>query len=284
MSWTIYCHTHIDSGRRYVGLTKRTMGRRWSQHVCQARSSKGGRWHFPNAIRKYGKDAFSHEVLEVCDTLEDANAAEVRWINHFDTRNPEKGFNLKKGGSHVPHPIKNPWDRPSYREKVSSSIRARWEDPATRARNVAGLRAKMSTSEYRANCSEAQRGKTLSSEHRAKISENTSRQHASRSVGERKTLSRRMHVALREKESSRTDEEIRRERNRKSRTSKSLNTISAVQTPEAKAKHREKCSKLSEVDIVLALSLRAEGRTQSEVAAMFGVTRKAIAYHERRRS
>jgi len=123
MPWTIYCHTLVADGRRYVGLTKRTMGRRWSQHVTQSRSSKGGRWHFPNAIRKYGPEAFSHEVLEVCEDLDVANLAEECWIELLDTRNPEKGFNLAKGGAHIPHPIRrNPWDDPGYRSKMERRV------------------------------------------------------------------------------------------------------------------------------------------------------------------
>lgn len=136
--WTIYCHTHIESSRRYIGLTSQTWQKRWKNHVNTAKNSKGC-FHFPNAIRKYGKDAFSHEVLEICDTLEDANAAEVRWIARFDTRNPEKGFNLRKGGQHTPHPVKNPWDRPEYRKKSSVASRRKWKDPAFRARVTAGV-------------------------------------------------------------------------------------------------------------------------------------------------
>ncbi|KKM23993.1 hypothetical protein LCGC14_1609580 [marine sediment metagenome] len=125
MPWTIYCHIHNITGRRYVGLTSQTWQERWKNQVHVAKSSKGGRWHFPNAIRKYGKDAFSHKVLGVCDTLEEANIAEIRWIEHFDTRNPEKGFNLAKGGKHVPHPIrKNPWNNPKYRAKFSKLTNA----------------------------------------------------------------------------------------------------------------------------------------------------------------
>ncbi|OPZ38227.1 MAG: GIY-YIG catalytic domain protein [Synergistetes bacterium ADurb.BinA166] len=116
--WTIYCHTHVESGRRYVGLTRKTWRQRWDQHVCQARRANVSRNHWYNAIRKYGKDAFSHEVLEVCSDLEVANLAEECWVEFFDTRNPEKGFNLVKGGLHTPHPVKNPWDRPEFREKM----------------------------------------------------------------------------------------------------------------------------------------------------------------------
>ena len=119
MPWTIYCHTHIESGRKYIGLTSQTMEKRWKNHIHAALNSKGGRWHFPNAVRKYGKDAFSHEVLEICQDLESANLAEEKLIVHFDTRNPEKGFNLTKGGLHTPHPIKkNPWDDQKYRAKL----------------------------------------------------------------------------------------------------------------------------------------------------------------------
>lgn len=133
--WTIYCHIHRESGRRYVGLTSKTMLARWNDHVYKAKSSKGGRWHFPNAIRKYGKDAFSHEVLQVCFTLEEANEREQFWIWTYDTRNPLRGFNLAKGGKHVPHPIrKNPWDDPEYRRKASVASKRKWQDPEFRVK------------------------------------------------------------------------------------------------------------------------------------------------------
>lgn len=150
MSWTIYCHTHIESGRRYVGLTSRSMERRWSQHVSQARSTKDGRWHFPNAIRKYGKDAFSHEVLEVCHSLEVANLAEECWIEFFEARNPEKGFNMARGGFHIPHPVKSPWDDPEYRSKQSHNSKMMWERPGFRSKNLPRLLAFVNNPEFRA--------------------------------------------------------------------------------------------------------------------------------------
>jgi len=151
MPWTIYCHTHVESGRRYVGLTKYTMMHRWNQHCAQAKSSKGGRWHFPNAIRKYGKNAFSHEVLEICSSIQEANASEERWILHFDTRNTEKGFNLAKGGDHVPHPIRrNPWDDPEFRERAILSSRQTWSDPIRRAKASSTQKAIFSDPAYAA--------------------------------------------------------------------------------------------------------------------------------------
>ena len=148
--WTIYCHTHVASGRRYIGLTKMGVMKRWNRHVYSANRGLGkGFSHFANAIRKYGKNAFSHEVLEVCDSLESANAAEERWIKHFDTRDPDKGFNLLPGGSHAPHPVKNPWDRPEYRERASVASRRKWEDPEFRAAVIAGVTAAWTDPDHR---------------------------------------------------------------------------------------------------------------------------------------
>ena len=139
MSWTVYCHTHIESNRKYVGLTKRSMERRWAQHCTQAKSSKGGRWHFPNAIRKYGPGAFKPDILGVYDSLEEASIEEERLIDEWDLRNPEKGFNLAKGGEHKPHPIrKNPWDDSEYRAKQLARPNI-FNTPEVRAKNKAAL-------------------------------------------------------------------------------------------------------------------------------------------------
>jgi hypothetical protein len=154
--WVIYCHIHTESGRRYVGLTSQTWQKRWKNHVNAAKSAKGkGSYHFANAIRKYGADAFSHEVLEVCSTLEEANAAEARWIERHKTRDPIFGFNIEPGGQHKPHPIrKNPWDDPEYRAKCSSNI-AYCSTPEARARSKASLNTPESRSKRSASTREA---------------------------------------------------------------------------------------------------------------------------------
>lgn len=186
--WTIYCHTHIDSGRRYVGLTKKTMLQRWNHHVYTAnRHNKKGWAHFPNAIRKYGKDAFSHEVLEILDSLEEANQAEIKWIKFYDTKNPEKGFNLKKGGAHTPHPFRNPWNRPEYRAKQLArppntaamqtpesreANKTSLNTPESKAKRSASLKVSHAKPEVKAKLSKASKGRILSPEHCAKISKN----------------------------------------------------------------------------------------------------------------
>jgi len=210
MKWTIYCHTHVESGRHYIGLTKYTMMHRWNQHCAQAKSSKGGRWHFPNAIRKYGKDAFSHEVLEVCHSLEVTNLAEECWIELLETRDPLKGFNLAKGGASTPTSSdsianmslasKAKWADPEYRKRHAEALarpeaklnrvaasKAKWADPETRERlheaskkshadpkylaaASAASAASNARPEVRSAISSSLSGKSLKPSHRARIS------------------------------------------------------------------------------------------------------------------
>lgn len=164
--WTVYCHIHRESGRRYVGLTKLTMMRRWNQHIYSA-SRKGGQGclHFWSAIRKYGKDAFDHEILEVCSSLEEANAAEEKWIAQFCTRDPKKGFNLAKGGEQ-----RRIRDELTFREMASSSAKKMWLIPGMRERISAAARAHVFTEEHREKLAESRKGRTVPDEVREKIS------------------------------------------------------------------------------------------------------------------
>jgi len=155
------------------------MAHRWNQHCSQAKAAKSTtRSHFWAAIRKYGKDAFEHEVLETCDTLEAANASEVGWIEKLGTRDPEKGFNLAPGGNHVPHPEKkNPWERLGFRERVSSSMRETASDPAYKIQKSKTSRISLSTKEARRNLSEGVSRHYLDPAARARQSESVKALH-----------------------------------------------------------------------------------------------------------
>jgi hypothetical protein len=50
------------------------------------------------SIRTHGREAWTHEVLETCFNRFDADKAEARWIAHYGTTDPAKGFNIQPGG------------------------------------------------------------------------------------------------------------------------------------------------------------------------------------------
>lgn len=63
MAWIVYKHQTVD-GRVYIGATSQTLEKRW----------KGGyTGRFKDAVKQYGWDGMSHEIL--CDglTLEQAS-------------------------------------------------------------------------------------------------------------------------------------------------------------------------------------------------------------------
>src|SRR6202142_2259042 len=73
LKFSFYCHTLDATGERYVGQTVRSMNERWKEHVSSAHHG-GACVKFYAAIRAYGEDAFSHELLEVL-TYEDVASA-----------------------------------------------------------------------------------------------------------------------------------------------------------------------------------------------------------------
>jgi group I intron endonuclease len=153
MPWTVYCHTHIESGRRYIGLTQQTMMRRWNRRVYHA-FHRNDKSHFPNAIRKYGKEAFSHHLLEFdIPTLEIANEREEYWIDFYDTRDPEHGFNILRGGGHKPN--KRPFNTSLTQLKRSMLSRAALSDPTVRAKISAAITGRTFSTVHRANLSVA---------------------------------------------------------------------------------------------------------------------------------
>jgi hypothetical protein len=132
------------------------MMHRWNRHVYNALHSRDSKWHFPNAIRKYGPEAFSHEVLAQSWTLEGANITEEELILQYETLNPKKGFNVMRGGGVKPsHTHKNPWDNLEYRLKMSAGNKTRWQDPIL----ITQHRVIMSSLEVRAKIGAAHDGK-----------------------------------------------------------------------------------------------------------------------------
>ncbi len=90
----IYCITNGVNGKRYVGQTLSKNGSRWKGHKCAAKY--GAQFPLHRAIRKYGIDKFSVEIIHRC-TQPLLNAAEQHYIATLGTLAPN-GYNLTTGG------------------------------------------------------------------------------------------------------------------------------------------------------------------------------------------
>lgn len=124
------------SGKRYVGQTRYTLHRRWTQHVADARSGRKKN-HFAKAILKYGPTAFDVQTWKSLLTKEEADVEERRLIQVFQTTNPKYGYNTTAGGEGVSMPRSSEhqakivkarsWYRPTPEtiEKVAKAARGR---------------------------------------------------------------------------------------------------------------------------------------------------------------
>ena len=89
----IYLITNTLNGKNYVGKTKQKLEKRITQHKYDSRK---GRLGLGAAIRKYGWENFSVEVLETCP-VEMLNEREKFFIAKLNTQVPN-GYNLTDGG------------------------------------------------------------------------------------------------------------------------------------------------------------------------------------------
>lgn len=128
----IYKHTNKINGKVYIGQTYQNPKKRWQNGISAYQHNE----HFLNAIKKYGWDNFEHEIL-----LEQLNEKEMQYwedyyIEFYDSRNPNKGYNINKGGQKSP--FQELWKNNDFREKISKQqsyiMKERLKDPRERER------------------------------------------------------------------------------------------------------------------------------------------------------
>lgn len=91
--YTVYAHV-TPSGKIYIGITSVKPEYRWGPNGNRYKKNK----HFWFAIKKYGWDNISHEIIK--DNLEpdEAYKLEVELIAKYKSNNPEYGYNQSLGG------------------------------------------------------------------------------------------------------------------------------------------------------------------------------------------
>lgn len=174
MSYCVYKHTS-PHGKVYIGITSLPPRRRWQCGWGYRENT-----HFFSAIKKYGWESFSHEILFSNLTKAEAEAKEIELIAKFDSTNPNKGYNHDFGGSSAGKMSEE------TRRKISESTRGEksahygkhHSEEAKRKMSIAAKNRPPMSAETRRKIGEAERGenhwtygKTFSEEHRKRIAE-----------------------------------------------------------------------------------------------------------------
>lgn len=98
----IYKITNKINGKIYVGKSKNPVSR-FSRHIKVAETFPESDNHFQaihGAIKKYGRESFILETIEVCDDSNVDNR-EIYWISELQTQEKKYGYNLTSGGDGV---------------------------------------------------------------------------------------------------------------------------------------------------------------------------------------
>lgn len=160
-SYCVYIHTS-PSGKRYVGITGQNPERRWSNGTAYRKKT-----HFGSAIKKYGFESFSHDIVFEGLTREAACIEERRLIKQYDTTNPNYGYNSSSGGEGISG-VKLTKE---VRQKIANAHRGKTLTEQHKKKISESVTGRFVSDETKQKLREANLGKKLSDEHRKKLSD-----------------------------------------------------------------------------------------------------------------
>lgn len=143
MTGRIYKITNIANGKKYIGQTRRTIDVRFQEHYGTSKTSACPK--LKNAIRKYGKDKFTIEIIWEGECTEaELNTREIEFIEIEKSIHPN-GYNLTLGGSGGRHSDET-------KQLLGQKSKKAWEENGekwrkARAENGRSEEAKAKTSE-----------------------------------------------------------------------------------------------------------------------------------------
>jgi len=95
----IYLIENTFNGKVMVGQTVTTVTTRWTRHMKLLRKGIHENPHLQNSWNKYGEDVWIINPIDTATCVEELNILEDFYIvDVFDSMNPERGYNLRRGG------------------------------------------------------------------------------------------------------------------------------------------------------------------------------------------
>jgi len=155
----IYKITNTVNDRVYVGQTRENETQRWKKHLSAAK--RGFNTTICKAIRKYGKEAFTIEILHTCESEEELNLAEIAFIYALNSEVPN-GYNLTSGGEGGTPALE-------VRERMRASHLGKKLSEENKKNIGDALRGKKKTKEHAEKISKGLMGKIISEEHRENL-------------------------------------------------------------------------------------------------------------------
>lgn len=96
----VYKAINNVNGKLYIGYTTKTLEERIKMHLNKSKNKNNKHYFylFKEAIRKYGIENFTWDILADCSSIEECCELEKYYIKSLDTISPN-GYNLTEGGN-----------------------------------------------------------------------------------------------------------------------------------------------------------------------------------------
>jgi group I intron endonuclease len=187
MNFYIYKITNMINNKIYIG-------KRITRNIIPDDNYFGSGKLIKRAIKKYGLENFTKEILEICDA-KSIDEKEIFWIGEYKSMDSLIGYNIAKGGNGGDLLTNNP-DREDIIKRMTESMKSRiFSDDHKRKLSEGKLgeknpifgrkmtdeekdhlskmiKGRKMSDEFKNKVSEGKKGIKFSDEHKKKLSEN----------------------------------------------------------------------------------------------------------------
>ena len=151
----IYKITNLINNKKYIGMDTHNNPNYFGSGTL-----------IQKAIKKYGKENFTKEILEYCNSIEELESKETYWINHFNALTDKNYYNLEDNRKRGINPFANK-SKAELKEifnKINTKERAKKIGLSNKKPKPQGFGKKMSkvhTGRKRSNESKLKQSKSL---------------------------------------------------------------------------------------------------------------------------
>lgn len=125
-----YKITNLVNEKIYIGITTTSMGNRISSYKSATKSQKSNKHRVIMAMKKYGFENFSFEIVFETNNKEELKKKEIELIKFYNSTDTSIGYNVSPGGFlHSQESIKKKSDAnkgkklsKEHKEKISASL------------------------------------------------------------------------------------------------------------------------------------------------------------------
>lgn len=159
----IYITTNLINGKKYIG--KKEFKKGWKNYL-------GSGVNLKKAIKKYGRENFSRDIIYIAYSLEELNKAEQDFIYYHDAINDKDYYNIASGGDGG-NTLKGLSDEELrlFKHRCRLTIKDKMKNKKPQIGKDNPFYGKYHTKEAKQKISKAKKGKTLSEETKYKMCE-----------------------------------------------------------------------------------------------------------------